>query len=29
VALIGKAVTPKESYNGEVDAEAWGRWRLP
>ena len=29
VAIVGKAVMPKEPYNGEVDADAWRRWRLP
>jgi len=29
VALIARAITPKEAYNGEVDRGKWASWRIP
>ena len=28
-AAIARGVTPKQSYNGEVDKDKWASWRLP
>ncbi len=28
-AAIARGVTPKLAYNGEVDKDKWGSWRIP
>jgi biotin transport system substrate-specific component len=28
-AAIARGVTPKQAYNGEVDRDRWGSWRIP
>lgn len=28
-AAIARGITPKQSYNGEVDQDKWASWRLP